>query len=240
MALPRSTSLAQIADAYGSVEAGLRTIFEDEDAITISDEGSNQNYVDSEVDSYQGNNADDDNESTTSTIDYLPNGTHDDIEFDFENPQEYVRYLRSLEPEIDEYLANKQRGNPTEDMLRYSEYSWNYNDLSNSRRMRLTCIRYHSEKHNRSLKEIAKEKAWATLERHDEMANNKKPVCTICYNDLRCDFHYHKGLFGLKCGHIFHKYCVKKLYTEHHSNRCPFCNAESEYSDGKRIFLNYS
>lgn len=237
MAFPRNTSLNQIVDAYGdNVEAGLRGIFIDGDAIStisISDEEQNPSVIESDLNPEP--NDDDDNASTTSTIEYLPHGTFEDIEKYFINPKEYVRYLRSCEREIDKFLSDKERKDPSEDMLRYSEYPWHYDTLPSARRNRLTCIRYHCEKYNRKMKEAAKEEVWGSVESHEGRAENKKPVCSICYHDLRSDFHIYRRLYSLKCGHISHRFCVKKLYFEHNSKRCPCCNVESEFRDIRNI-----
>lgn len=204
--------------------------------LTLSDITVNaQDFEDVEY-----NNDFDDVQSTRSSLEYMPNGYVESVQNDFADQRDYEWFLKSYTTEIDHFLMNANRGRPSDNMIRFADYDWQYSGMSLGDSHRLSKLRYFVERYKQQLKEKAKEHYWGIIDEYEKRAVLKRPVCAICLYDLRSDFPLLSRLHMLNCGHSFHRYCIKKHFLKYHQTKCPTCNVACSFSDGRTTYINYS
>lgn len=165
----------------------------------------------------------------------------EDISSTFTTTFAYERYLKSNDQLIDWYLDGETEidAEPTEDMIRYAEYNWKYSEMSSTDRVRLNRIRYFVETFLAEKKQSDKDKFWSLADKMDEVAAKKTPICPICRFDLRNDFHVIQKLCAPKCGHVYHKHCLKRSALKYAVDKCCVCNTKIINGSARRVYLLY-
>lgn len=141
--------------------------------------------------------------------------------------QNYIKYLLSMEREIDKYLREPKshRGAPTTDMIAYAKHNWPYNQLDYEHRYRLSMIRIAVEDHlnGHSLERYKRRIATVKSDEAGNMDCHDCPICSICRDDLNDGDNDDQILTLLRCGHLYHSKCLLTYLGGESTHNCPIC-----------------